>query len=80
MAALIIVLGGFAVTAPAQTTIFDENFDGGYTGYLGTGSYSGGSPTATNNAVITTGGNPGGAWQETMTATTWSDYYAGMVQ
>jgi alpha-N-arabinofuranosidase len=80
VAALIIVLGGFAVTAPAQTTIFDENFDGGYTGYFGTGSYSGGSPTATNNAVITTGGNPGGAWQETMTATTWSDYYAGMVQ
>ena len=80
VAALIIVLGGFAATAPAQTTIFDENFDGGYTGAFGTSSYSGGSPTATNNAVITTGGNPGGAWQETMTATSWSDYYGGMVQ
>ena len=30
MAALAIVLGGFAATA--QTTIFNENFDGGYTG------------------------------------------------
>jgi hypothetical protein len=78
MAALAILLGG--LTATAQTTIFDENFDGGYTGYFGTGSYSGGSPTATNNAVIATGGNPNGAWQETMTTTTWSDYYAGMVQ
>ncbi len=78
MAALAILLGG--LTATAQTTIFDENFDGGYTGYFGTGSYSGGSPTATGNAVIASGGNPNGAWRETMTTTTWSDYYAGMVQ
>jgi hypothetical protein len=80
IAALVIVLGSFAATAQAQTTIFDENFDGGYTGYFGTSSYSGGSPTATNNAVITTGGNPNGCWQETMTATTWSDYYGGQLQ
>ncbi|HLX94461.1 MAG TPA: alpha-L-arabinofuranosidase [Verrucomicrobiae bacterium] len=79
IAALVIVLGGFVAAVPAQT-IFNENFDGGYTGYFSTGSYSGGSPTATNNAVIATGGNPGGAWQETMTATSWSDYYGGMVQ
>ncbi|MGP8198939.1 MAG: hypothetical protein ACLQU4_05485 [Limisphaerales bacterium] len=78
MAALGILLGGLAATA--QTTIFDENFDGGYTGYFGTGSYQGGSPSATGNAVIATGGNPNGAWQEFMTTTTWSDYYGGMVQ
>jgi hypothetical protein len=30
--------------------------------------------------VIATGGNPNGAWQETMTAATWSDYYAGQLQ
>ena len=79
MAVLAIVLGGFAATAPAQV-IFDENFDGGYTGAFGTGSYSGGSPTATGNAVLASGGNPNGCWQETMTTTTGSDYYTGQVQ
>jgi alpha-N-arabinofuranosidase len=77
-AALGILLGGWA--ASAQTTIFDENFDGGYTGTFGTGSYGGGSPSSTNEAVITTGGNPNGAFQETMTTTTWSDYFTGQVQ
>jgi hypothetical protein len=77
-AALWILLGSLA--ASAQTTIFDENFDGGYAGSFGTGSYQGGSPTATGNEVIATGGNPDGAWQMSMTATTWSDVYAGMVQ
>lgn len=75
-----ILLGGFVATAPAQVIIFNQNFDGGYSGAFGTGSYSGGSPTATANAVIATGGNPNGAWQETMTAATWSDYYAGQLQ
>ncbi len=79
IAALAIVLSGFAATAPAQT-IFNENFDGGYTGAFGTSSYSGGSPTATSNAVQASGGNPNGCWQETMTATTSSDYYTGQVQ
>ena len=78
LAALAVVLGG--LTAAAQTTVFDENFDGGYTGAFGTSSYSGGSPTATGNAVIASGGNPNGAWQETMTATTRSDYYTGQLQ
>ncbi len=68
------------LTATAQTTIFDENFDGGYTGNFAPGSYSGGNPTATNCAVIASGGNPNGAFWETMTATTWGDYFAGMVQ
>ncbi len=79
MAALAIVFLGFAVTAPAQV-IFNENFDGGYTGAFGTGSYQGGSPTGTGNAVLASGGNPNGCWQETMTATTGSDYYTGQVQ
>ena len=49
MAALAIVLGGFAATAPAQT-IFNENFDGGYAGsFEHWSSYSGGSPTAATN-------------------------------
>jgi len=69
-----ILLGGFAATAPAQVIIFNQNFDGGYSGAFGTSSYQGGSPTATANAVIATGGNPNGCWQETMTTTTWSDY------
>jgi len=79
MAALAIVLGGFAATGPAQT-IFDENFDGGYTGSFGTFSYYGGNPAGCTNYVLASGGNPNGCWQETMTATTWSDYYGGMVQ
>ncbi len=78
MAALAIMLGGF--TATAQTTIFDQNFDGGYAGAFGNSAYSGGSPTATANAVLPTGGNPNGCWQETMTTTSWSDYYAGQLQ
>ena len=76
MAALAIMLGGFIATAQ----IFDQNFDGGYAGAFGTSAYSGGSPTATANTVLASGGNPNGAWQETMTTTTWSDYYAGQVQ
>ena len=79
MAVLVFILGGFAATAPAQV-IFDENFDGGYTGAFGTGSYSGGSPTATSNTVLTSGGNPNGCWQETMKATTGSDSYTGQLQ
>jgi hypothetical protein len=65
---------------PPEVIIFDENFDGGYTGAFGTSSYSGGSPTGCTNYVIASGGNPNGCWQETMTATTWSDWYGGQVQ
>lgn len=64
----------------AQTTVLNENFDGGYTGSIGLSHYSGGSPVNTTNLVLTSGGNPSGCWQETMTATTSSDYYAGQVQ
>jgi hypothetical protein len=66
--------------AAAQTTIFNENFDGGYTGSFNLHYYSGGSPNNATNHVLTTGGNPNGCWQETMTPTTTGDYYAGQVQ
>jgi hypothetical protein len=79
MAALAIVLGAFTAAAPAQT-IFNENFDGGYTGGFSTSSYSGGSPTGCTNYVMATGGNPNSAWRENMTPTTGSDYYTGQVQ
>jgi hypothetical protein len=73
-----IVLDGF--TATDWTIIFDENFDGGYAGEFGTGSYSGGSPTGCTNYVLASGGNPNGCWQVTMTATTSNDYCGGPVQ
>lgn len=64
----------------AQTAIFDENFDGGYTGGFGLSHYSGGSPINGTNSVLTSGGNPNGCWQEAMTTTTSGDYYAGQIQ
>lgn len=73
-----LALGG--VPAIAQTTIFDENFDGGYAGAFGTGSYSYENPTLATNYVETSGGNPGGCWLETMTPTNNSTYYTGQVQ
>jgi alpha-L-arabinofuranosidase len=76
--ALAILLGGF--TAAAQSAIFDENFDGAYSGGFSTSSYSGGSPTDTSDKVLTTGGNPNGCFEVTMTATTSGDYFAGQVQ
>jgi len=78
-AALVLMLARFTVTAQTAT-IFDENFDGGYTGAFGTSSYSGGSPTGTTNSVLTSGGNPNGCWRESMTTTTANDSYAGQVQ
>jgi hypothetical protein len=78
MAALAILLGGFAINAPAQT-IFDEDFDGGYAGSFETSSYFGGSPMGCTNSVLASGGNPNGCWREAMTATTWSDYYTGQM-
>jgi alpha-L-arabinofuranosidase len=78
-AALAIILSAAAATAPAQA-IFDENFDGGYTGAFGLSQYSGGNPTGCTNYVMASGGNPNGAWRETMTTTANNDYYAGQVQ
>src|SRR5580698_1690477 len=69
-----------AVSAAAQTTNFDENFDGGYSGAFGTGSYSGGNPTLASESVQTSGGNPNGCFYEAMTPTNNSTYYTGQLQ
>jgi hypothetical protein len=80
LAIIAAVVGGIVATAQAQTTIFNQNFDGGYAGAFGTSQYFGGAPTNYANSVVPSGGNPNGAWTETMTTTTWSDYYAGQLQ
>lgn len=67
-------------SAPAQNVIFNENFDGGYTGSFGLGHYSGGSPNNATNFTLANGGNPNGCWQEMMTPTTTNDYFVGQVQ
>jgi alpha-L-arabinofuranosidase len=77
-AALALLLGCY--TAAAQTTIFDQNFDGLYTGGFGVGSYGGGSPTGTSATTSANGGNPNGCMVVTMTTTTSGDYYAGQAQ
>jgi hypothetical protein len=74
-----LALGGFVTSAQAQV-IFNQDFDGGYSGAFGTSSYGGGAPTGTGNSVVTSGGNPNGAWTETMTTTGWGDFYAGQLQ
>ena len=79
MAILALLLASFAAPVSAQT-IFNQNFDGGYTGAFGTSHYSGGSPTGATNYVVTTGGNPNGACYESVTPTTANDYYTGQLQ
>jgi hypothetical protein len=66
------------VSATAQNVIFDENFSGSFP--VGTSSYQGGAPSATSSGVQPTGGNPGGTYVESMTTTTWGDYFAGQLQ
>jgi len=77
--ALVLMLTFIAFSGRGQV-IFNENFDGGYAGAFGTGSYSGGNPTLASNAVQSSGGNPNACWQETMTPTNNSTYYTGQVQ
>jgi hypothetical protein len=81
LASAVALLGALTATATAEI-IFNQDFDGGYTGTFGTGQYFSSSdpPSAYGNSVITSGGNPNGAWQEYMTTTSWSNYYAGQVQ
>ena len=75
IAGLFVVLGCFSASAQ---TIFDENFDGGYTGAFYTSSYTGsGSPTATSATVQTSGGDPNGCFQVQMTTTTANDEFVG---
>src|SRR5580700_5217252 len=66
--------------AAAQTTIFDQNFDGGYTGAFSTNAYGGGSPSSVSLTLPSSGGNPAGCMQISMTTTTSGDYYAGQAQ
>jgi hypothetical protein len=66
--------------AVAQITVFDQDFDGGYSGAFGTDSYSGGNPQNASNAVETSGGNPNGCWTETITPTNNSTYYTGQLE
>jgi alpha-N-arabinofuranosidase len=65
--------------AVAQT-IFNQNFDGGFTGGSVSSYTSGGSPANTSTTVLASGGNPNGCMQVTMTATTTSDSYTGQAQ
>ena len=71
-----------AATASA-TTVFTQDFDGAYTssGFaFNSGGYNaGGSPTATANAVLSSGGNPNGSFEVAMTATTSGDGWAGQL-
>jgi hypothetical protein len=76
--ALPLLLG--CLPAVAQT-IFNQNFDGGYTGTFSTSSYvSSGSPTNTSTSVLNSGGNPSHCMQVTMTANSSSDGYTGQAQ
>jgi hypothetical protein len=72
------MFGSFA--AVGQTTIFNQNFDGGYTGAYGNSQYFGGSPASYAYTNVPVGGNPNGCWFEFMNTTTWNDYYAGQIQ
>ncbi|HTR43639.1 MAG TPA: Ig-like domain-containing protein, partial [Pseudomonadales bacterium] len=64
----------------AQTTIVNQNFDGSYAGSFSLGHYSGGSPLNITNQTSSSGGNPNGCWQESITTTTSGDYYVGQLQ
>jgi hypothetical protein len=74
----ILLLG--VLRATGQITIFDQDFDGGYAGAFGSGSYAGGNPTKASQSVQASGGHPNGCWLETMTPTDNSTYYVGQLQ
>jgi hypothetical protein len=76
--AAVLLLAILAFTTQAQT-IFDLDFDGGYSGVFTTASYGNGNPLNTGNTILSSGGNPNGCYQVTMTTTTWNDYYAGQL-
>jgi hypothetical protein len=80
LTAVAMLLGGLVTAAQGQTILLNQDFDGGYTGAFGTAQYYGGAPTGFGNMVVTSNGYPNGAWTESMTTTTWGDYYAGQLQ
>jgi hypothetical protein len=78
---VIVAAVALAASAPAIAQVaFNQDFDGGYTGTWGISTYQGGSPTDASAVVVSSGGNPNGAFQVLMTATTWGDYFAGQAQ
>ena len=79
-AALAVFFGSFAAVGQ---TIFNQDFDGGYPGGLGTASYGASAPDAPvspSTAIVSGVGNPNAAFQVSMTTATWSTYYAGQLQ
>jgi len=81
LAAMIILLGVIVASAPADIIVFNQDFDGGYTGSWGTGQYySSPAPPTYGNAITAGVGNPNSAWQEYMTTDSWSNYYCGQMQ
>jgi hypothetical protein len=74
-----LLLAAASFTASAQT-IFNQNFDGGYSGAFGTNAYRGGSPTNFTITLPSSGGNSNGCLRIAMTATGGGDYYAGQAQ
>jgi hypothetical protein len=62
LAVLAIVLGGFVATAPAQVTIFGQNFDSGLSPTESLGGYHGGDITSSTFGIVAgvgTGGTSG---------------------
>jgi hypothetical protein len=76
---LALALALASATAQAQV-VFNQDFDGGYSGAFGTSSYQGGSPALTTNFISAGFGNPNSGWVAAMITTTWGDYYGGQLQ
>jgi hypothetical protein len=75
------------VAAPAMAPadiIINQDFDGGYTGGFGQGSYTFGgtveNPITFTKGVVSGVGNPNNAFQESMTPTDWGQGGAGQLQ
>ena len=74
--ALAVLLGWQHATAQ---TIFNQDFDGGYTGSFSLSHYGSGG-TGTSTTELTSGGNPNGCLQMAITTTGANDYYTGQAQ
>jgi hypothetical protein len=80
MFVILAILLAIPATASAEI-VFNQDFDGGYTGTFGTGEYaSSPPPTIYTKEIVTTGGNPNGAWLETMVTNDWGNFYAAQMQ
>lgn len=64
LATMAVLLGGFAATAPAQVTIFSENFDTSLSPGTSFSSYFGGNTTSGSDTIVAGVGVGGtGGWQ-----------------